>query len=87
MIYYGIGCGDVVIDCGFTKCFLKMEAEGTYRYIRNLCAVTSRCDVLMKEGEDPQNWKPDCIEYKDVQELLFADPIHEVDEETGWTPE
>ena len=72
MIYYGIGCGDVVIDCGFTKCFLKMEAEGTYRYIRNLCAVTSRCDVLMKEGEDPQNWKPDCIEYKlDLKKKYF----------------
>ena len=64
MIYYGRGCGDVVIDCGFTKCFLELETEGTFRYIRNLSAVTSRCDVLMKEGEDPQTWKPDCINYK-----------------------
>ena len=64
MIYYGVGCGDVVIDCGFTKCFLEMEEQGTFRYIRNLSAVTSRCDVLMKEGEDPQTWKPDCINYK-----------------------
>lgn len=30
---------------------------------------------------------PECKEYKDVQELLFADPIHEVDEAEGWTPE
>ena len=64
MIYYGRGCGDVVIDCGFTKCFLEMEEQGTLRYIRNLSAVTSRCDVLMKEGEDPQIWKPDFIDYK-----------------------
>ena len=64
MIYYGRGCGDIVIDCGFTKCFLEMEKEGTFRYIRNLSAVTSRCDVLMKEGEDPQTWKPNCINYK-----------------------
>ena len=28
-----------------------------------------------------------CKEYKDVQELLFADPIHEVSEEEGWKPE
>lgn len=26
-------------------------------------------------------------EYTDTQELLLADPIHEVKEETGWTPE
>ena len=64
MIYYGKGCGDVVIDCGFTKCFLELEEEGTFRYIRNLSAVTSRCDVLMKEGEDPKTWKPDFINYK-----------------------
>lgn len=25
--------------------------------------------------------------YDDAQELLLADPIHEVSEETGWTPE
>ncbi len=28
-----------------------------------------------------------CAEYNDAQELLLADPIHEVKEETGWTPE
>jgi hypothetical protein len=26
-------------------------------------------------------------EYDDAQELLLADPIHEVKEDTGWTPE
>ena len=26
-------------------------------------------------------------EYNDAQELLLADPIHEVKEEEGWTPE
>lgn len=26
-------------------------------------------------------------EYDDAQEMLLADPIHEVKEETGWTPE
>lgn len=26
-------------------------------------------------------------EYNDAQEMLLADPIHEVKEETGWTPE
>ena len=30
---------------------------------------------------------PVCKEYKDVQELLYADPIHEVSPEEGWKPE
>lgn len=30
---------------------------------------------------------PLCTEYQDVQDLLFADPIHEVDVDTGWQPE
>ena len=30
---------------------------------------------------------PVCTEYQDVQDLLYADPIHEVDIEEGWTPE
>ena len=59
IVYYGRNnYGDIVIDCGFTKCFIEMEEEGTFRYIRNLSAVTSRADVLMKEGEDPKSWKP-----------------------------
>lgn len=29
----------------------------------------------------------DVQEYDDAQELLLADPIHEVKEETGWAPE
>ena len=65
LIYYGRqNYGDIVIDCGFTKCFLEMEEEGTFRYIRNLVSLISRCDVLMNEGENPQTWKPDAIDYK-----------------------
>lgn len=33
------------------------------------------------------NFVPTVDEYNDAQELLLADPIHEVKEETGWTPE
>ena len=65
MVYYGRGgCGDIVIDCGFTKCFIEMEEEGTFRYIRNLSAITSRCDVLLKNGKNPKLWKPKAINYK-----------------------
>ncbi len=33
------------------------------------------------------SYTPECHEYNDVQELLFADPIHEVKEDEGWRPE
>ena len=33
------------------------------------------------------NYVLELKEYNDAQELLLADPIHEVKEETGWTPE
>lgn len=33
------------------------------------------------------NYTLELKEYNDAQELLLADPIHEVKEETGWTPE
>ena len=33
------------------------------------------------------SFEMDVKEYNDAQELLLADPIHEVKEETGWTPE
>lgn len=33
------------------------------------------------------NFVLDVREYNDAQELLLADPIHEVKEETGWSPE
>lgn len=30
---------------------------------------------------------PECKEFHDIQDLLFADPIHEVDADEGWKPE
>ncbi len=55
---------------------------------------------LLKEGADASananfdnklanddNFEFVVSEYDDAQELLLADPIHEVKEETGWTPE
>ena len=45
-------------------------------------AVSINAD-LAKEDEFILTLK----EYDDAQELLLADPIHEVKEETGWTPE
>lgn len=33
------------------------------------------------------NFEMEVSEYNDAQELLLADPIHEIKEETGWSPE
>ena len=33
------------------------------------------------------NFELSVKEYSDAQEMLLADPIHEVKEDTGWTPE
>lgn len=40
-------------------------------------------ETIAKEDE----YIPVVAEYKDAQELLLADPIHEVKEEEGWSPE
>ena len=44
----------------------------------------SRIDLEVAKGD---GFIPVCTEYQDVQELLFADPIHEVDVDEGWKPE
>lgn len=46
-----------------------------------------RAVVIDPAIAERDEYKPVCTEYKDVQELLFADPIHEVDIDEGWKPE
>ena len=41
-------------------------------------------DPVIAEAD---SFTPACKDYKDIQELLFADPIHEVDADEGWRPE
>ena len=36
---------------------------------------------------EPEEFSLTLNEYSDAQELLMADPIHEIKEDTGWTPE
>lgn len=45
---------------------------------------TPQIDLEVAKGDE---FIPVCTEYQDVQELLFADPIHEVDVDEGWKPE
>ena len=47
-----------------------------------------RAEVLIDETIAKEDgYIPTVAEYKDAQELLLADPIHEVKEEEGWSPE
>lgn len=43
--------------------------------------------VIDYELATKDNFALEVSEYNDAQELLLADPIHEVREETGWSPE
>jgi len=50
-------------------------------------AESSREASLVAKDAVNDQFIPVCKEYKDAQELLFADPIHDVSEEEGWKPE
>lgn len=47
-------------------------------------SATVTIDVVVAQDDA---FQPDCHEFEDAQELLLADPIHEVKEEEGWSPE
>lgn len=47
---------------------------------------TASVTLVLKDAQF-DDFTPTCNEYNDVQELLFADPIHEVKEDEGWKPE
>ncbi|KAK8891276.1 hypothetical protein M9Y10_028484 [Tritrichomonas musculus] len=60
------GVGDIVIDCGFTKCFTEMTTDGTFRYIQNLAGWTGRPEVhlAIDKGIQPCDWRPKAISHK-----------------------
>jgi len=60
--------------------------------IKNEIVVVSSIenDAELKIDENTakdDNYHPKAAEYMDAQELLLADPIHEVKEEEGWSPQ
>ena len=51
-------------------------------------AEASSAEVNLDENvAQEDNFELSVKEYNDAQELLLADPIHEVKEDIGWTPE
>ena len=59
------GRGDILIDCGYTKCFLNMYRTGTYRFIQNIAGWTARPEIkFLGENIKPWEWRPKGINYK-----------------------
>mgnify|MGYP004667260769 FL=1 len=53
-----------------------------------ISADSSSSEVTIDEDiAKEDNFELSINEYNDAQEMLLTDPIHEVKEETGWTPE
>ena len=50
-------------------------------------APTDELPILDENIAKQDSFFIDVREYNDAQELLLADPIHEVKEETGWQPD
>ena len=58
------GRGDIIIDCGYTKCFLNMRNTGSYRFIQNIAGWTARPEIIYSiEKKNPWEWRPKCIKY------------------------
>ena len=56
LLYSGLyGHGDIIVDGGFTKCFLNMEEEGTFKYLQNLAAFTARIECNFNKVSRPKN--------------------------------
>ena len=60
-----LGRGDILIDCGYTKCFLNMYKTGTYKFIQNIAGWTARPEIkFLAENINPWDWRPKGIKYK-----------------------
>ncbi|KAH0789975.1 hypothetical protein GPJ56_006102 [Histomonas meleagridis] len=56
--------GDIIIDCGFTKCFTKMNKDGTFKYIQNIAGWTARPEVHSRDKNiKPKYWRPKAVIY------------------------
>ena len=52
------GEGDLILDGGFTKLFINMKEDGTFRYIQNIAGFTARPEVHLSNGILPKDYRP-----------------------------
>ena len=55
------GHGDIIIDCGFTKCFKNMNSKGTYKYFENIIGWMGKPEINFYKTTQ---WRPSSINYK-----------------------
>ncbi|KAK8886556.1 hypothetical protein M9Y10_042020 [Tritrichomonas musculus] len=55
------GTGDIVIDCGYTKCFANLTENGTYRHIQNIARWTMNMETHISSGFNPKEWRPKAV--------------------------
>lgn len=56
------GEGDLILDGGFTKLFINMEVDGTFRYIQNIIGFTARPEVHIYNNINPRDYRPDKVD-------------------------
>lgn len=99
-IYENLLSGSSVEDINKAAAALAGAPEDVEEKIRVFIDKLVAFDILVPTEDDSQkeatidlvtaesdSFTPACKDYKDIQELLFADPIHEVDADEGWRPE
>lgn len=50
------GTGDIVIDCGYTKCFANLT-----EYIQNIAGWTMNMETHISSGFNPKEWRPKAV--------------------------
>ena len=71
------------IDANY-ELFIKAMVDNALIIKGNASSADVKIDVEIAEAD---HYILEIKEYNDAQELLLADPIHEVKEEEGWSPE
>ncbi len=56
--------GDIIIDCGFTKCFINLESKGTYTYFQNIIGWMANAEKYSNCGMFNKIERPKSFEYK-----------------------
>ena len=63
------GKGDLIIDGGFTKLFINMQEDGTFRYIQNIIGFTARPEIHLSNKISPKDYRPNKVSLNDIENL------------------
>ena len=65
LYYYAeskLGTGDIILDGGYTKLFVNMSEEGTFKYVQNIMGWTARPEVhIIVDKKSPKEWRPKAV--------------------------